>query len=711
MDPGSGSGATTGINDGKKDTRSKIDDMREMGRRLLKGKKVDGKGKQEERPDEVDNAVEREGGLKSFNAEKNGREADFIDIVVTEDVENRTDELETKTTVTTDAVQDGKGGDAESPDDVQNDGELDERKLIFLILTAALIVLLIVAVVIGVQVSKNQKSEPLASNRPPPVGQYHYLHAAVASDSTECSQVGRDILRSGGSAVDSAIATALCLGVVHGHCSGIGGGFVMTVYDSLTNESLVIDATERAPQAVKRMKRSCTDNLQACRGDAATAGVPGEVKGYKEAHNRFGVLPWSVLFEPAIELAEVGFTVSQDLAEAIERVKMMTDEVQSFSYQLLWHIFSDVDRVWYREGDNMTRPALASTLRMISESGADSFYNSTGYIAQRLVRDLQNNDGIMTAEDLENYQVQVREPLVVKLKNNYTFITAPPPAGGAPVALMLNVLNEIPWKELHARNDSTVRIYHKFVEASKFAFAAETKLGDGMNETVSEKIVSQRFADDTINKMSDGAPTYNTTERYGTVSSKVDKNGGTHISVISENGDAVAMSSSINDNFGSKFISTGTGVIFNNNMNDFTSRLEETENRQSPNHVADGKRPRSPMAPSVVLDDMGNVAMVIGGAGGSEAIPAIAMVALRSLLSDEALVDIVAERRLYVNQDEVFYEHGFSQEIIDRLEAMGHQMKELSSNSSVAVVEAILVQDEIIKTAADPRKPGQPAGY
>ncbi|XP_077988516.1 glutathione hydrolase 1 proenzyme-like [Glandiceps talaboti] len=596
-----------------------------------------------------------------------------------------------------------------------------QRLVIVAAVIIALVTILALIIAIIVAVKMTEDHQLMIPVTPPkssllPDGQYEYHHAAVASDHTTCSEIGRGLLEQGGSAVDAAIATALCLGVVQGQSSGIGGGFIMTIYDKENGEKVVIDARETAPQAAAR--RMCSDNRKLCKYGPSAAGVPGAVRGYKEAHSRYGILPWSALFQPAITLTERGFTVTEQLAKALRSVSNDTTEAYN-NYTVLWMLFSNQFNTvsvwdWYRAGENMTRPALGQTLRRLAKYGANDFYNRDGFLAQRLIRDITDGGGIMTADDLENYKVEIREALNVSLQNNYTVVTAPPPAGGAPLAFLFNFMEDSKFIRAQTTAHGVAKLYHQFIEACKFSFDGFSQLGDpGFVKATPmlNELLSKGYADDIRATIHIDRPTFNNSEEYSDEAS-VDSPGSTHISVIAENGDAVSMTSSINSYFGSRFVSTGTGVILNNQMDSFTiPPADDTTLKESPNYIEGGKRPRSPMAPTLVIDNNGNVTMVIGGAGGNTVIPSIAMVVLQSLLSNQTLAGAVKGKRMYGHSEsnKVVAEKGFSQKILDMLKVIGYNIEE--SADVFAIIEAILVQDGVIKTARDPRKPGLPAGY
>ncbi|XP_002731597.1 scoloptoxin SSD14-like [Saccoglossus kowalevskii] len=619
-----------------------------------------------------------------------GAKNDGFDDVELDEVKDKTKEGQTDT-------QKKRDQDTKDSNDKATRCSCTRKQVIFIVVIGLLIFALVIATIVAIRVTQDQQ----LITTPSPNG---FNNGAVASDYTECSEAGRDVLQDGGSAVDAAIATALCLGVVQSESSGIGGGFVMTVYNKLTGENVFFDARGMAPMAAESTMCS-TDNMQ-CKYGAKAVAVPGELRGYKAAHDRFGVLPWKQLFQPAIRIANNGFTVSSHLSKALRELTL-DPSVAFTDFTILWLLYAeDAYTEWKSEGDNMTRPVLAKLLELIAENGADEFY--TGKTAKALIRDIQENGGIMATEDLSEYEVRVDDPLVVEI-GDYTVITPPPPTSGAILAFMLKALQA-------AAPPDGIAFYHQFIETCKFAFAQRSKIADPVFEDVEAAVmslISQEFVDEVVSIIKRGQPTYDTVHGYGDVfvSSNADRDnnlGGTHISVIAVNGDAVSMTSSLSSNFGSRFVSENTIVLLNNHMSEFT-----LDNSNTINSIAPGKRPLSSMAPSIVLDNQNNVTMVIGGTGGERAVPSIAMVMYEILYLNQTLADAVNNARLYnpLDPNVVIFEKELSKAIRDQLQVIGHALQQFDQTELFSSVESILVQDNTIETVPDLRKPGLPAGY
>eukprot|EP00058_Branchiostoma_floridae_P026468 XP_002611959.1 hypothetical protein BRAFLDRAFT_91843 [Branchiostoma floridae] len=486
-----------------------------------------------------------------------------------------------------------------------------------------------------------------------------YRHGAVASDSAQCSRIGRDTLMNG-SAVDAAIATILCLGVVHPQSLGLGGGFVMTVYTKDTGTSQVINALETAPLA-------SSEDMFAENPDLATMGgisvaVPGQVRGLWEAHQRYGKLPWRDLFLPAIQLAEEGTCIGKHLAIAM-RVKEA--DILDRKYGLC-DVFCDEHGTMLRENTTVRRPQLAKTLLAVANGGADAFY--TGEIAKNLVKDIHNHGYGLNSSAREGVQNQVLT-------------------------------------------------YHRMLEAYKFGFAHWMELGDPnfVNvEKLTKRMVSKDFADELRRKIDD-TRTFDSSY-YGLDVPSQDISGTSHVSVLGPNGDAVAVTSSIGRYFGARFRSLSTGIILNNHMELYTLRGENGSTRissKSPGYaVQPGKRGKTLMSPTVVLNSSGDVRLVIGGSGGYKLMTGLTDEVLHELEKmygkavpewHQAMVQAVAREDLAIS--------GSARED----SAISGSAREDSAISGSAREDSAISgsarEDSAIFAHSDSRKGGFPAGF
>ncbi|XP_026669040.1 glutathione hydrolase 1 proenzyme-like isoform X3 [Ceratina calcarata] len=513
------------------------------------------------------------------------------------------------------------------------------------------------------------------------------------------------MLAKGGSAVDAAIAALLCEGVASLHSMGLGGGFLMTIWDANTKTADYLDAREVAPGKADRDMFKGDPEL-AKYGGLAIA-VPGELMGYWEAHRKYGKLAWSELFEPTISLCETGSIVTTYLHNYLHSKEEKIKKEKSLAEIL---INPKTNTTW-KQGDRIKRPQLKKTLQKIANLGPSIFYN--GSIGDELVKEIKAFNGIIEKEDLRNYKVKWSKPINTTF-GVFTMYTAPPPGSGAILAFILNVLEGI----IPSSNENVM--WQNIVETFKWAYARRNELADPDYTppdydiaALLANLTSMDYAKEIRHKIKIDK-TSNDPEYYGAVTVTPNDSGTSHVSVLAPDGSAVSVTSTINQVLGAMIRSTSTGIIFNDEMDDFSSpnMINGFDLPPSPvNYIKPGKRPMSSMSPTIILDDKGDVRLVIGAAGGTKIISAVAIATVLNLFSGYQINHAVEALRLHhqLLPMKVENERKFAPTVLSYLHSIGHNVSTYGGIGSA--VTAVAKQHGHIIASSDFRREGKTAGF
>ncbi|ELW49647.1 Gamma-glutamyltransferase 5 [Tupaia chinensis] len=524
------------------------------------------------------------------------------------------------------------------------------------------------------------------SRRHAPCGPKAFAHAAVAADSKVCSDIGRAILQQQGSPVDAAIAALVCTGVVNPQSMGLGGGVIFTIYNATTGKVEVINAREMVPAS------HAPGLLDRCE-QAQPLG-----RGPPPRHGR---LPWAQLFQPTIALLRGGYRVPLILSKFLQNDFLRPSLYASSLRQLF---FNGTEPL--RSQDPFPWPALASTLEIVASEGVEAFYK--GRLGQMLVEDAAKEGSQLTLQDLAAFQPEVVDALEMPL-GDYTLYSPPPPAGGAMLSLILNVLRGFNFSADSVTSpEGAVNTYHHLVETFKFAGAHRWRLWDPRShpevQNASQDLLGEALAQ-YIRQRIDGRGDHEPSH-YGLAGAWGHRMGTAHVSVLGEDGSAVSATSTINTPFGAMVYSPQTGILLNNELLDLCWR------RQPGSNVTPkpGERPPSSMVPSILVNKAQGSKLVIGGAGGELIISAVAQAIMNNLWLGFDLTDAIAAPILHVNdKGQVGYEPNFSQEVQRGLRDRGQsQTRRLFF---LNVVQAVSQEGACVYAASDLRKGGEAAGY
>ena len=529
------------------------------------------------------------------------------------------------------------------------------------------------------------------------------LEGMVVTQHYLASEVGETILNKGGNAYDATIAVAFALAVVLPRAGNIGGGGFTVLYNSSDESFRSLDYREKAPLAAS--KNMYLDKNGDVIRNLSTLGykaiaVPGTIDGMWELHKKYGSMDWRDLILPSIKLAKEGFKVSPLMADTLNR-----------NYKSLSK-FSETEKIFFQEypvkfDSILIQKDLAITLEKISNNGRNGFYK--GEVARKIVADMKRNDGLITLDDLENYKSKWRKPLINKYKN-FEIITMPPPSsGGLHLIQMLNILESFDIKSLKHNSPSYVLLLN---EVMKYAYADRSQyLGDPDYVDVPvNKLISKDYAENISKKITIDSVTKSDDIKAG-MYIDLESDETTHFSIADKFGNLVSTTYTLNSSFGSKVVIAKTGILMNNEMDDFSS-APGVPNQfgllgEKFNEIQPSKRPLSSMTPTIVFKN-NSPFLIMGSPGGSRIITAVLQNFLNIAEFEMNLADSISKPRVHQQwyPDLLFLEKGFDELHAEKITELGQEVYFMDPGTAL---ESIMIKNNYFYGYGDTRRPDSKA--
>ncbi|GAA6170287.1 gamma-glutamyltransferase [Sessilibacter corallicola] len=524
----------------------------------------------------------------------------------------------------------------------------------------------------------------------------------VSSQEALATEVGLDILRQGGNAVDSAVAVGFALAVTLPKAGNLGGGGFMLLHLAEEQKTIAIDYREMAPLAASRDMFIASDgnvNTDLARKSFRSAGVPGTVAGLLHALGKYGTMTPAEVIAPAIKLADQGFVLSHELADELKSRRNQLSRSKAGKA-----IFFKADGSAYKAGERFVQKDLAWSLKQIAKQGSKAFYE--GAIAKKIVKDSQRNGGIITKEDMANYVVKEREPVRSNYRNVEVVSMPPPSSGGIHVIQMLNILENY---DLAAMGHNSSDYLHVLAESMKYAYADRSEyLGD------------PDFVDVPLTLLSDKAYGKRLAERINPNQARpsdeikpgadipYESHDTTHYSIADSHGNVVSNTYTLNFSYGSGIVVAGAGFLLNNEMDDFSAKPGSPNAfgllGGSANAIEARKRPLSSMTPTLVFKD-GHPYLVVGSPGGSKIINVVLQQILNVVDHGMNIAEASSVPRIHHQwyPDVLNVERGISPDTLKLLEHKGHALEQTRVLGST---QSIMIDNNLLYGASDPRRPG-----
>ena len=520
-------------------------------------------------------------------------------------------------------------------------------------------------------------------------------NAVVSTARYEASKIGLDILENGGNAIDAAVGVGFALGVCEPQSSGIGGGGFMIVRFAKTGETKFIDFREIAPKGANPDMWDVDEKGEVISDDkefgGKSIGVPGSVKGFLYVLEKYGNLDRKTVIQPAIDLANNGYRVS-----AIMNMDMKNQLNNILKYPATAKIYLKNGKP-YNVGDLLKNPDLAKTMEKIVKDGEKAFYE--GEVAEAIVKATVAAKGKMTLEDLKNYKIKISDPVKGTYRGYEIYTAAPPSSGGAHIIQILNILENYDMKNIPA---GSARYYHLLSESMKMAFADRAKF---MGDTDFIKIplngvINKEYAKTLKNKIDETkSQEYTEGDPW-----KYESNETTHYSIIDKEGNIVAVTFTVNGVFASGVVADGTGILLNNEMDDFDTGHDKA------NSIQEYKKPLSSMSPTIILKD-GKPVASLGGLGAQKIITGITQVIIQMVDYDKDIQEAINFPRIHDAYGELTYEGRIDKNVIDQLQKMGHKVKNGGEWLEYPCIQGVTIKDGVLRGGADPRRDGKALGF